>query len=270
MGSGIAQVAAAADINVFLVDTSSAAIAKSREALARSLDGGIERGKLTPQQAAEIRSRIRWQTDYRGIRQAEWIVEAVFEAMSAKRAVLERIDANAAAGAVISTNTSTLSIDTLAEISGRPERFIGLHFFNPPPAMKLVEIIPGSETLEEVMDTALQLCERMGKEGIVAPDIPGFFVNRVFGAILSSAIDIWAQGADPADIDRAIELGLAHRMGPLATADLVGLDVVLALLESLGEQTGHERFDIPEKFRAMVNEGRLGRKSGEGFYSYND
>ncbi|MFW6438322.1 MAG: 3-hydroxyacyl-CoA dehydrogenase family protein, partial [Armatimonadota bacterium] len=133
-----------------------------------------------------------------------------------------------------------------------------------------VEIVPSTQTGRTIIEEAVALAECMGKRPAVAPDIPGFFVNRGFGALLSAAIDIWLQGADPKDIDTAMELGLAHRMGPLATADLIGLDMCLSLLDSLHEQTGHARFEVAPEFREMVEGGKLGRKSGEGFYNYDD
>ncbi|MCD6361430.1 MAG: 3-hydroxyacyl-CoA dehydrogenase family protein [Armatimonadetes bacterium] len=270
MGTGIAQVAAQAGIEVHLIDTSEDALERSRGILRRSLNGAIEREKLTEDQAAEVEGRITWGMDREAVAGADWIIEAVFEDIEVKRGTLARIGELAREDAVISSNTSTLPIAALAEMSGRPERFIGMHFFNPAPAMKLVEVIPGAVTSREVTDAALALCERMGKQPRVAPDIPGFLVNRAFGALLSAAIDIWLQGAEPADIDAAMELGLGHKMGPLATADLVGLDVCLALLRSLHEQTGHARFEVAPELVAMVEAGKLGRKSGEGFYDYDE
>lgn len=270
MGTGIGQVAAQAGIEVAVIDTATEALERSRRALERSLQGGVEREKLTPEQAQRVRELMQWATEWDAVSLAEWIIEAVFEEMSVKREVLGRIGQTAPADAVIATNTSTLPIGELAGASGRPERFVGMHFFNPPPAMKLVEVIPGESTLPEVTDATLALCERMGKQPVVAPDIPGFFVNRCFGALLSAAIDIWLQGADPEQIDTAMQLGMSHRMGPLATADLVGLDVCLALLDSLHEQTGHARFEVAPEFREMVSSGKLGRKSGQGFYTYEE
>ena len=168
----------------------------------------------------------------------------------------------------VSSNTSTLPIATLAGFCARPERFLGLHFSNPAPAMKLVEVIPGERTLPEVTAAALALCERLGKIGRLSPDIPGFLLNRGFVALVSAALDMWVRGAEPEAIDTAMELGLSHKMGPLRTADLVGLDVMLAILRSLYEQTGHPRFEVPEQFVALVASGKLGRKTGEGFYQY--
>ena len=270
MGTGIAQVAAQAGIAVMIVDAAPTALDQSRRSLQQSLQGAVEREKLTTEQAEIARGLVTWSTDWDALVEVDWVIEAVFEDLAVKSDVLARVGGATPEDTVISTNTSTLPIGTLAEASGRPERFLGTHFFNPPPAMKLVEVIPGEHTLPEVTQAAVDLCERMGKQPAVAPDIPGFFVNRCFGALLSAAIDIWLQGAAPAAIDSATELGLGHRMGPLATADLVGLDICLALLDSLHEQTGHARFEVPRRFRAMVEAGKLGRKSGEGFYKYEE
>jgi 3-hydroxybutyryl-CoA dehydrogenase len=270
MGTGIAQVAAQADISVRLIDTTEEAIERSRKLLRKSLDGAVEREKLTAQQAREVEERIAWSLDRGAVAQADWVIEAVFEDAQVKRETLGMIGEMTREDAVISSNTSTLPISALAEMSGRPERFIGMHFFNPAPAMKLVEVIPGERTSAEVTEAALELCERMGKQPKLSPDIPGFFVNRAFGALLSAAVDIWLQGAEPAAIDSAMELGLGHKLGPLATADLVGLDVCLALLRSLHDQTGHARFEAAPEFAAMVEAGKLGRKSGQGFYNYED
>ncbi len=270
MGTGIAQVAAQAGIAATLIDSDEAAFERSRSLLERSLQGGIEREKLTREQADEVRRRITWATGWGSLADADWVIEAVYEDADAKAEVLARAGELAPQMTAIATNTSTLPIAKLAEMSGRPERFLGMHFFNPAPAMKLVEVIPGRETLSEVTDAALALCERMGKEPRIAPDIPGFLVNRAYGALLAAAVDMWLQGADPADIDGAVELGLGHNMGPLATADLIGLDVCVALLDSLHEQTGQARFAVAPELRALVEAGKLGRKSGQGFYRYGE
>jgi 3-hydroxybutyryl-CoA dehydrogenase len=201
---------------------------------------------------------------------ADWIIEAVPEEIKVKKSVLGRASALARRGVPIATNTSTLRIAQLAEFCSNPARFLGMHFFNPPPAMKLVEVIPGEQTAPEVTRAAVALCERIGRTPIVAPDIPGFMVNRVFAALVATAIDLWAGGANPASIDEALELGLGHKMGPLKTADLVGLDVMLAILRSLHAQTGDERFRTADKFVELVESGKLGRKTGEGFYPYGD
>ncbi|NLO06101.1 MAG: 3-hydroxyacyl-CoA dehydrogenase family protein [candidate division WS1 bacterium] len=268
MGTGIAQVAAQASLEVTVIDTAPAAIDQSRRSLQRSLEGSVEREKLTPEQAAQVRELIAWSNEWGAVAEADWVIEAVFEDMTVKRNVLKRVGELVPDHARIASNTSTLRICGLSDATGCSDRFIGMHFFNPPPAMKLVEVVPCVRTSDETTEAAVELCKRMGKEPLVAPDIPGFFVNRGFGALLSAAIDIWLQGAEPAAIDAAMEMGLGHRMGPLATADLIGLDVCLALLDSLYGQTGHARFEVAPEFREMVESGKLGRKSGEGFYRY--
>jgi 3-hydroxybutyryl-CoA dehydrogenase len=268
MGTGIAQVAAQAGLRVHLLDALPEALLSSRERLDASLAEGIKREKLTPEQADEVRAHVWLDATDDALAEADWVIEAVFEDEAAKATVLARASALAPPSAPIATNTSTFRIGGLARHCERPERFLGMHFFNPPPAMKLVEIIPGPQTAPDVTEAALALCERMGKTPIVAPDIPGFLVNRAFAALVAAAIDAWAEGASPEAIDSAIELALGHKMGPLRTADLVGLDVMLAILRSLHAQTGHARFEPRAEFVALVESGALGRKSGRGFYTY--
>ena len=268
MGTGIAQVAAQAGLRACLVDVSEEALNRSREALERSLQGAVERDKLTPEQAQEARALISWHDEFSPLPEADWVIEAVFEDREVKAQVLREAGARAREGVPVATNTSTFPIGEMARHCGRPQGFLGMHFFNPPAAMKLVEIIPGDETLPEVSAAAVALCERMGKTPLVAPDIPGFIVNRAFGALVAAAADILAQGAEPEAVDTALELGLGHRMGPLKTADLVGLDIMLALLRSLHEQTGDGRFAPPPKLVELVESGKLGRKTGEGFYRH--
>lgn len=270
MGTGIAQLAAQAGIRAYLLDTFEEAIPNSQRRLEESVQGGIEREKITPQQAEEIKALITWETTYDRLAEADWVIEAVFEDLEVKAEVLRRAAELVPEDVPVATNTSTLLVKDLAAFYGRPARFIGTHFFNPPPAMKLVEIIPGEQTLSVVTEAAIALCERMGRTPIISPDIPGFIVNRAFGALVSAAIDIWVQGADPEAIDSSIELGLGHKMGPLRTADLVGLDVMLAILRSLHKQTGHARFEAPEGLAQLVENGNLGVKTGDGFYRYGE
>ncbi|MFP4250473.1 MAG: 3-hydroxyacyl-CoA dehydrogenase family protein [Armatimonadota bacterium] len=268
MGTGIAQVAAQAGIEVTVIDTAASALDQSRRSLRRSLQDAVERGELAEQEAEEIRRLIDWSSEWDAVANADWVLEAVFEDMPVKRRVLTRAGESAPDRAIISSNTSALQIGALADATGRPTRFIGMHFFNPPSTMKLVEIVPSDRTGKTIIQDAIELARRLGKQPAVAPDIPGFFVNRGFGALLSAAIEIWLQGAAPEDIDTAMELGLAHQRGPLRTADILGLDMCLALLDSLHEQTGHARFEVAPEFREMVEGGKLGRKSGEGFYTW--
>lgn len=268
MGTGIAQVAAQVGIRVCLVDVSKEALDRSREALSRALAGAVEREKLTPEQAEETRALISWRDDLDALAEADWVIEAVFEDRQVKAQVLREAGARAREGVPIASNTSTFPIGEMARHCGKPQWFLGMHFFNPPAAMRFVEIVPTDETLPEVTAAAVALCERMGKTPLVVPDIPGFVVNRAFGALVAAAVDILAQGAEPEVIDTAIELGLGHRMGPLRTADLVGLDIMLALLRSLHEQTGDGRFEPPPRLIELVESGKLGGKSGEGFYKH--
>ena len=271
MGTGIAQVAAQAGIRVHVIEAADEAIMRSRKRLEKSLQGGIEREKITPEQAEDVRGLITWGGDYGVLAEADWVIEAVFEDVAVKQQVWGQVAALVAEDIPVASNTSTMPIKTLAGYYGRPGMFVGMHFFNPPPAMKLVEVIPSEQTRPEITQAAIALCERMGKTPLIAPDIPGFMVNRAFGALVAAAAEVWALGGEPAAIDQALELGLGHKMGPLRTADLVGLDIIKAVHESLTELTGHDRFALPQKFYdELVNQGKLGVKSGEGFYKYEE
>jgi len=268
MGVGIAQVAASAGIRVCLLDVDEQSLGRSRQLLKLNISSAVQRGKLTEERAAELEGIIEWSLDYQSLRHADWVIEAVFEDREVKRNVLKRAAAFVAEGVPVATNTSTFTVKELAAFYGRGAYFLGMHFFNPAPAMKLVEVVPTEETLPEVTAAAIQLCERMGKTPRVVPDIPGFVVNRAFAALVAAAVEVWALGGEAETIDSAIEMGLGHKMGPLRTADLVGLDLMLAIERSLYEQTGHPRFQVPQAFVDMVESGKLGRKSGEGFYRY--
>lgn len=270
MGTGIGQIVAQAGPRVHLIETNEEAIGKSRKRLESSLQSGIERGKLSLEEAQHVRDRLTWETSYESLADADLVIEAVFEDREAKRAVWAEVDRLAAAQALLASNTSTLPITELAQWSGRPEHFLGLHFFNPPPAMKLVEVIPHAGTREEIRDAALAFCERLGKTPLLAPDIAGFIVNRALGALVAAALDVWDRGGEPEAIDEALELGLGHKMGPLRTCDLVGLDIILTMLDLLVEQTGDPRFRATERLRALVAEGKLGVKTGVGIYRYGE
>lgn len=270
MGTGIAQAAAQAGLRAHLLDTSQEALHRSRRMLERSLRRGIESGHLTPDQAAAVRKLVSWEPAWQVLSEADWVIEAVTEHPDVKREVLQQAGQMARPETPMATNTLALPIDELAEASGRPERFLGMRFFNPAPAMRLVLIEPGSRTLPEVVDAAVELARTMGKEPRTSMEVPRLVVNRTFGALLTSAIDLLDEGADPEAIDTAIELGMGHAMGPLRTADLMGLDVVLSMLQSTYEQTGEERYRPPETLVRKVQAGKLGRKTGEGFYRYPD
>jgi len=271
MGTGIAQVAAQVGIRVHVIETNEDAVPRSRKRLDKTLQGGIEREKITPEQAEEVKQLITWESDYGVLAQADWIIEAVFEDVAVKQQVWGQVARLVGPEVPVASNTSTMPIHTLASYFGRPEVFVGMHFFNPPPAMKLVEVIPSAQTAPTITEAAVALCERMGKTPLIAPDIPGFMVNRAFGGLVAAAAEVWALGGDAAAIDQAIELGLGHKMGPLRTCDLVGLDILKAVHESLTELTGHDRFALPQRFYdELIAQGKLGVKSGEGFYKYEE
>lgn len=271
MGTGIAQVVAQAGMEVHLLEVNEEAIARSQKRLGKSLQGTVEREKMTAEEAEAAKGLVSWESSYEALSEADWVIEAVFEDVAVKQEVWAEVARRVAETTPVSSNTSTMPIKTLAGYYGRPGYLIGMHFFNPPPAMKLVEVIPSSETLPEIKEAAVALCERLGKVPLIAPDIPGFMVNRALGALIAAAADVWALGGEAAVIDQAMELGLGHKMGPLKTADLVGLDIIKAMNESMRELTGESRFDLPQRFYdELISEGKLGLKSGEGFYRYNE
>lgn len=271
MGTGIAQVAAQAGIRVRVLEANEDAIPRSQKRLGKSLQGGIEREKITAAEAEQVKQLITWETSYDALSEADWVIEAVFEDVAVKQQVWAEVARRVSETTPVASNTSTMPIKTLAGYYGRPAYFVGMHFFNPPPAMKLVEVIPSVSTLPEIRDAAVALCERMGKVPLLAPDIPGFMVNRAFGGLVAAAAEVWALGGEPEAIDQAIELGLGHKMGPLKTCDLVGLDIIKAVHESLTELTGHDRFALPQRFYdELIGQGKLGVKSGAGFYQYEE
>jgi len=268
MGTGIAQTAAHADLRVHLMDTSQEALYRSQRLLERSLRRGVESGRLSPADAEHIRRQIVWEPTWQPLGQAEWVIEAVSEDLDVKCEVLRHIASLVPASVPVATTTLSLPLETLAEAFGRPERFLGMHFFNPAPAMKLVLIAPGPQTLPEVVEAAKELCRQLGKEPMTSQEVPRQVVNRAFGSLITAAIELLDEGAQPEAIDSAIEMGLGHSRGPLRTADMMGLDMVLSMLTSLYEQTGHERYRPPSRLVELVQAGKLGRKTGEGFYVY--
>ncbi len=268
MGTGIAQAAAQAGIRAHLLDTSQEAMYRSQRLLNRSLRRAVETGRITPDDAKRVRELVSWDPTWQVLEEADWVIEAVSEDLAVKRGVLSQAARSVRPDTPVSTNTLALSIDELGEAYGRPECFLGVHFFNPAPAMRLVLIDPGSQTAPAVVEAAGALCERLGKHSMTSMEVPRHVVNRVFGAVLTAAIDLLDEGAQPEAIDGAIEMGMGHSMGPLRTADLMGLDTVLSMLRALFESTGQERYRPPERIVRMAREGKLGRKSGEGFYTY--
>jgi 3-hydroxybutyryl-CoA dehydrogenase len=271
MGHGIAQVAAAAGYSVVLRDVTEELVSKGLRAIESNLSKGVERGKVTPEQKARALSNLRATTSLEETAGADLFVEAVPERLELKREALAAVERLASGPFIFATNTSSLSITEIAEGSASAARVVGMHFFNPVHIMRLVEVVVGRETAPETVESARAVALRMGKEPIVVRDSPGFASSRLGVALGLEAMRMLEEGvASAKDIDTAMELGYNHPMGPLRLTDLVGLDVRLHIAEYLHRKLGAESFSPPEILRRMVAEGRLGKKTGEGFYNWND
>jgi len=269
MGHGIAQVAAMAGFRVSMRDVSDAVLARARDQIAWSLDSLVSKGRLSQEEAAAARERIAATTDLgEAVAEADLVVEAVPEDLDLKLQVFAEVDRLAPAHAVLASNTSQFSITRLAAATGRPERVCGMHFFNPPVLMKLVEIARGARTSDETHALVVDVSRRMGKETVTCKDSPGFITTRLIGLLWVEAMRILEEGVATAeDIDKACRLGLGHALGPLETADWSGLDVAYAISQSLREHLG-ERFQTTATHRNLVYSGALGRKTGQGIYRY--
>lgn len=269
MGRGIAQVAAIAGHPVALQDVSESALEDARRAIDQSVAKGIEKGKTPPEAADRVRKGLVVTTDLAAaVRDAELVVEAVPESLDLKLDIFSRVAKSVSGDCILATNTSSLPVTAIAAAIPSPERFAGMHFFNPVPIMKLVEIVAGVETSTEVVQRLRSLAEAWGKQPIVVQDSPGFATSRLGLVIGLEAIRMLETGvASAEEIDRAMELGYGHPMGPLRLTDLVGLDVRLAIAEHLHREVG-EQFRPPALLRKLVRAGRLGKKAGRGFYEW--
>jgi len=271
MGHGIAQVAAAAGYRVILRDLDRDTLAQGIRAIERNLAKGIQLGKLTEADRDQTLEYIHGTTHLEKLYQADLIVEAVPERLELKQALLRELDSNSQRQFIFASNTSSLSITEIARDSRHPERVVGMHFFNPVHVMRLLEIVVGQETSDETLQTAQEVGRRLRKEPIIVKDVPGFASSRLGVVLGLEAMRMFEQGvASAQDIDKAMELGYNHPMGPLKLTDLVGLDVRLNIAEYLHRTLASEAFRPPEVLRRMVNEGKLGKKSGEGFYTWKD
>jgi 3-hydroxybutyryl-CoA dehydrogenase len=270
MGHGIAQVASHAGFKVTLVDQDAAALERGRARIEENLAGGIQRGKLTEADREKVRANLATSRDpAAAARSADLVIEAIVENLPAKQSLFATLEQSAPAHATLASNTSSLPLSKIAANLKQPERVIGMHFFNPVFLMKLVEIVVHPKTGDRARSAALEVVKRLGKEPIVVQDSPGFASSRL-GVILGlEAIRMVEQKvASPADIDRAMELGYNHPMGPLKLTDLVGLDVRLAIADTLAKELGGEQYRAPKLLRDMVARGELGKKSGKGFYDW--
>jgi 3-hydroxybutyryl-CoA dehydrogenase len=270
MGRGIAQAAAQAGCRVWLRDLDDRLLAEARDGIRGTLDGGVERGKVSAEERDAALARLETTTEVAtAVSGADLVIEAVPERLDLKRAVMVEVDAAAPSGAILASNTSSLSIDAIAGATSRPAKVLGMHFFNPVHRMRLVELVRGPQTEDGALAVARALTDAMGKTAIVVTDTPGFASSRLGLVLGLEAMRMVEQGvAAPEDIDRAMELGYNHPMGPLRLTDLVGLDVRLAIAEYLHRALGGDQYEPPEILRRKVAEGKLGKKSGEGFYTW--
>jgi 3-hydroxybutyryl-CoA dehydrogenase len=269
MGAGIAQTAASAGIAVTMTDVADDAVARGGAAIAASLERFVKKGALSAADAAATHGRITGTTDFDALHDADLVIEAAFEDEQVKRNLFRRLDATCRPGAIFASNTSSISITVLAAATGRPDRVIGMHFFNPVPVMALVEIVRGARTSDATYATVDALARALGKTPVSVNDYPGFVSNRVLMPMLNEAIYCLMEGvADREAIDTVMKLGMAHPMGPLQLADFIGLDVCLNIMEVLHHGLGDDKYRPCPLLRRMVSAGTLGRKSGEGFYMY--
>jgi 3-hydroxybutyryl-CoA dehydrogenase len=267
MGSGIAEVLAAAGIDVTVLEPTDALLAAGRERIEASTGRAVARGKMEAGDRAGLLDRVHGTTDATGFADVDLVIEAATEDEAAKVAIFRSLDEVTKPEVVLASNTSSIPIATLGAATGRPDRVIGLHFFNPPPVMGLIEVTPSILTSAETMAFARAFGERLGKVTVQAKDQAGFIVNRLLIPYLCDAIRLLDEGfASREDIDASIELGLNNPLGPLRLADLIGLDTVLQIAETLHREFRDPRFAPPPLLRRMVAAGRLGRKSGGGFY----
>ena len=271
MGHGIAQVAASAGFKVILRDVTEELVSRARRSIESNLSKGVERGKVTAEEKERALSNLTTTTALEETAGAELFIEAVPERLELKRETLAAIERLATSDFVFATNTSSLSITEIAEGSEASARVVGMHFFNPVHIMRLVEIVVGRETSAQTVEAVRAVAVRMKKEPIVVRDVPGFASSRLGVALGLEAMRMLEEGvASAKDIDTAMELGYNHPMGPLRLTDLVGLDVRLHIAEYLHRKLGADSFRPPEILRRMVAEGRLGKKTGEGFYKWKD
>ena len=269
MGNGIAQVCALAGFNVTLIDISESALQKALATVGKNLDRQVAKETLTPEQKLAALDKIRTSTDYASLKDAQLVIEAATENLDLKLRVLQQIAAQVSADCAIASNTSSLSITQLAASVSQPERFIGLHFFNPVPVMGLIEVIRGLQTSDTTHALALEMATRLGKTAITAGNRPGFVVNRILVPMINEAILVLQEGlASAEDIDAGMRLGCNQPIGPLALADLIGLDTLLAIMEAFYEGFNDSKYRPAPLLKEMVAAGYLGRKTGRGFHAY--
>lgn len=269
MGNGITQVAACAGIEVVMVDIKQEFVDKGMATIEKSLSKLVAKERMTEEDAKSARDRISTSIDRKSCSDADLVVEAVPEILDLKISIFKELDEICKPDCILATNTSSISITKIAEATNRPENVIGMHFMNPVPIMKLVEVINGKQTSESVTSSVLEAAERMGKIPLMCNDSPGFVSNRILCPMINEAILTLQEGvAEPEAIDGIMKLGMNHPIGPLALSDLIGNDTVLHIMNVLHEGIGDDKYAPAQLLVDMVAEGKLGRKSGNGFYSY--
>lgn len=269
MGNGIAQACALTGVRVVMIDVAQSAIEKGLSTVSASMDRLIKKGKLSPQQKDEALALIEGSTKYEALEKAQLVIEAASENLPLKLQILKQIDAILPTDSILATNTSSISITQLAAHTSRADRFIGMHFFNPVPMMALVEVIRGYLTSDSTHDAVVDLANRLGKTPITVQNAPGFVVNRILVPMINEAFFVLSEGiATAADVDAGMKLGCNHPIGPLALADMIGLDVCLAVMEVHLQQFGDSKYRPCPLLKEMVAAGRLGRKTGHGIYEY--
>ncbi len=271
MGAGIAQVAAMAGLQVKVVDVSEAVWARAEKTIARSLERIVKKGTITEDEMKAVLGRISFSTDVASIKDVPFIFEAVFEDVNVKKELFAKLDAVCGDDTIYATNTSSIAITEMAALVKRPARFVGMHFFNPVPMMKLVEVIPALQTAVETKDLALAMAKKIGKTAITCKDTPGFVVNRLFVPYIIDAVRLLEEGvASAEDIDTAMKLGCNMPMGPLEFQDFAGVDIGYHVINIFHDYMKQERYAAPGLLRNMIKAGYVGRKAGKGFYDYSE
>jgi 3-hydroxybutyryl-CoA dehydrogenase len=269
MGAGIAQVCVQAGVETVGREVSQELAERARERIAHYLGRGVEKGRLTPEQRDAALARLTTTTELADLAGCDLVVEAVVEELDAKRELFRELEDVVAPEAVLATNTSALSVTEIASVTERPERVVGMHFFNPAPVLPLVEVVRTDAASEDAVETAYAFAERVGKQPIRCADTPGFVVNRILIPLLNDCVRVLDEaGVSPEDLDTAMTAGLNWPIGPCALIDLIGVDVHVHASEALHRALGEERMAPPERLLEMQREGLLGRKTGRGFYEY--
>ena len=271
MGAGIAQVAAMGGFQVKVVDVSDEVWGRARKTITKSLERIVKKGTITEQEMEAILARISFSTDVASLKDVPFIFEAVFEDITVKKELFAKLDAVCGDDTIYATNTSSIAITEMAALVKRPANFVGMHFFNPVPMMKLVEVIPALQTAVETKDLALEMAKKIGKTAITCNDTPGFVVNRLFVPYIIDAVRLLEEGvASAEDIDTAMKLGCNMPMGPLEFQDFAGVDIGYHVINIFHDYMKQERFAAPGLLRNMIKAGYVGRKAGKGFYDYSE